>query len=366
MIHSMKEQYAYVQTGEEITLVRCWGAASLALPDTINGLPVTALADHIFAPEPSGKYLPGQIRIAAADVLGDEGSGLPDAPEKEGSGNAVKGNGAFCLPEGEPMATLAREIILPRYLREIGSYAFYGCRSLKRIVFPDTLKKLGSGTFTACNHIEELRFISYGPVSAGEMPELKCLREILGEIDYEVLVTAAACGQYGAADEKELVRLLFPGYYEDSIENTPARIIEVKFEGTGYQYRQCFGSGQIDLAAYDRLFYLASVQENPSTAVKLALGRLAVPTRLEETAAGDYLQYLRSRYMDCADSVIASPDRIELVQMLCRRKYFDRDLLEYWSERLVKAKDPQGAGLLTEYRRKDFPARKKSYSFDDL
>lgn len=333
----MKEQYAYVQTGEEITLVRCWGEPSLVLPDTIHGLPVTALADHIFAPEASRRYRPGQIRYASPDsALGDE-----DAPLS-----------------GEAAAGAVTQIVLPRYLREIGSYAFYGCRSLKRIVFPDTLQRLGSGIFTACNHIEELRFLV-------SLPETKlvCLREILGEIDYEVLVTAAAAEEESAVGEKEVLRLLFPGYYEDSIENTPARIIEVKFEGTGYKYRQCFRGGKIDIPAYDRLFYLASVQENPSTAVKLALARLLVPARLETAAAADYLQYLRTERACCADCVIASSDRIRLLAMLCRRKYFDRELLDYWEARMITVKDRQALSMLADFRRKEFPVQKKQYVF---
>ena len=406
--YKMKEEYAYIRIGEEITLVRCRGGAQLVLPDTIEGLPVTALADHIFAPEGSRKYPAGRVRFTGAA----EGPGAAEEPgntagkqkEEESIGDVRE----IYRPDAEAACGPAiEEIILPRHLRDIGSYAFYGCRSLKRIIFPAGLERLGSGIFTACNHLEELRFVFDAgdsipedsrsfPGEQSAVPTPACLREILGEIDYEVLISAAAeggdmIGSYAGnrdiweereqeerereeleqgqrergQQEQELWQLLFPGYYEDSIENTPARIIEIKFEGTGYAYRQCFREGHLDMAEYDKLFYLASVQENPSTAVRLALSRVAVPAGLEAKAREEYLQFLRREHAACADFVIASPDRIDYLIMLCRQKYFDRELLDYWEARMIAVKDRQALSVLADYRRKEFPVQKKRYSFDE-
>ena len=475
--YEMKEEYAYIRTGEEITLVRCRGGAQLVLPDMIEGLPVTALADHIFAPEGSRKYPAGRVRFTGAaegpgtagtDVLRDAVGEPGDAAGKQKEGESIGEVREIYRPDAEAACGSAiEEIILPRHLRDIGSYAFYGCRSLKRIIFPAGLERLGSGIFTACNHLEELRFIfdagdsmsSAGhsipdaghsmpgtshsmlgtghsmpgasrsmpgagqgnpvagrnlpdasrrisgdgysipdasrsipedsrnfPGELGAVPTPVCLREILGEIDYEVLISAAAegscrIGPHGGnrgiweereqgqpergQQEQELWQLLFPGYYEDSIENTPARIIEIKFEGTGYAYRQCFREGHLDMAEYDKLFYLASVQENPSTAVRLALSRVAVPAGLEAKAREEYLQFLRREHAACADCVIASPDRIDYLIMLCRQKYFNRELLDYWEARMIAVKDRQALSVLADYRRKEFPVQKKCYSFDE-
>lgn len=387
----MKEQYAYVRKDDEITLLRCWGGNSLALPAAIDGRSVTRLADHIFSAQPSRQYAGQKILMARRKALfgEDAQAGAPkpdDIRNDTGQPHRPAGSGlvvtepvgeAVSLTEGEPAAAeRIEQLILPANLREIGSYAFYGCRALKRLVLPQSLEKLGRGIFTACNHLEEIRFT----YTSSDPPLFSCLREILGEIEEEILVTCirTAAGEEVCADwdmdpvsrtdrregEKDQgFRLLFPGYIEESIENTPARIIEVKFEGMGYQYRQCFRNKEIDFARYDSLFYLASVQENPPTSVRLALNRLWVPTHLASKDAQIYVKFLREHAAVCADQVLDSPWRISLLQMLRGWDYFDRDLLDYWSMRCVQCRDPQAVSLLSQVQREKYPVKKKQYLF---
>lgn len=41
-------------------------------------------------------------------------------------------------------------------LEEIGTYAFYQCRSLRSVHFPDSLKTIGIGAFQECGHLTEV------------------------------------------------------------------------------------------------------------------------------------------------------------------------------------------------------------------
>ena len=322
----MAARYAYVRKGQEITILRCFGEGDIALlPDRIEGLPVTALADHIFAAEGSRKYPQEEIRYA--DALTGSRSSADDF-------------------HGKAVASETKEIRMPGMLREIGSYAFYGCRKLRRVTFPGTLAKLGSGIFTACNHIDEVRF--EGKIPGRDYPE--CLKEILGELDYEL--TVSLWGE---------ICLLFPGYYEESVENTPARIIEIHFEGAGYRYRQCFHQGLIDLHQYDSLFYSCTVQERPSTSVKLALGRICYPWQLEDSSREAYLDYLREEKTICADIVLQDDDPAVTVRRLCDAGYYTRDLLEYWIDRCGSAQNVQAVSRLMDYRRQHFPVKKKVF-----
>ena len=48
--------------------------------------------------------------------------------------------------------------------------------------------------------------------------------------------------------------LTFPEYYEESVENTPARITETHVHGCGHRYRYCFENTQLLFREYDSLF----------------------------------------------------------------------------------------------------------------
>ena len=332
-------KFAYIEHEDSVTVLRCYGTQTVVeLPKQIGGKDVRALADHIFAGSRSEEYPENQIRMSEEDL--PEAVTADDARLPE-----------ICFPE---------EVILPDTVRSIGSYAFYGCRTLHRLTIPSRLEKLGRGVFTACNHIVEIRFFEpvcgeTGCDTVKPADTLPCMRNILGELEYEVRLSLqiGKCLRW---------RLLFPGYYEESIENTPARIIEIKFEGTGYKYRQCIRGGQIDLIQYDSLFYLARVQERAPTAVQIAMLRLAFPAELKDVSRKEYLDFLKESESDCADFVLRSDDRLMWLQVLAGEHYFSREMLEKWMDRLAAVSDAGALSLLMDYRRREFPVRKKQFS----
>ena len=77
--------------------------------------------------------------------------------------------------------------------------------------------RMGSGVFTGCRLEKvEIDFMDGNK---------SCLKEILTEIRYQIIATL----RYQGTETK----ILFPEYYADAVENTPARIIMVPVESTG-------------------------------------------------------------------------------------------------------------------------------------
>ena len=343
----MSELFEFLPGEDGIIVVRCYGENDrIVIPDRIGGQPVKEAADHIFAAQRSRKYKKEELHLSQSGNWGYDSGASP--------GSSLE------LPE---QCTGLLEIRFGRFLRRVGSYAFYGCRKLERIVFPDTLSRLDSGIFTACNHLREIVFYAAQPETPpqqerSQQPETpKCLRNIVNEMDHEI--TVSVCDSAG----KEWVRLLYPGYYEDSIENTPARIIEVKYEGTGYKYRQSFRGNEIDYEMYDSWFYLAKVQEDIRTSMTIALNRLLFPHQLQRQAKESYLDFLRERYEACADHVLHDSQETDLIRMLIKNRYFTETTLAFWIGKSAALRHPQAVGMLMEERNKRFPVKKKTYDF---
>ena len=61
--------------------------------------------------------------------------------------------------------------------------------------------------------------------------------------------------------EEYEARLIFPEYFEDSVENTPARIVCIETHGCGHRYRYCFAGRVFQYRGYDELFPHVQVQE---------------------------------------------------------------------------------------------------------
>ena len=327
----MLEAIAYIQHQDAVAICRCFGSGEvLEVPGEIAGFPVTGLADHVFAAEASFKLRGERMFLAVQNELtGKWEPGTADTPDPA----AAMCAGGLC------------EIALPDSVESIGEYAFYGCRNLRRLYLPSNLSRLGGGLFVACNHLEEIHFRG----------EARCIRDVIGDLSYE---TEAVLEN---PDGSVHYRLLFPEYYEDSIENTPARIIEIKYEGTGYRYRQCFTGTQVDLARYDSLFYSASVQELSGTVQKMAFDRLCYPVMLSKDAQENYLAYLKehagetARFcMDRHSGSHAGKNASKLLQILCGYGYFDEDRLNLFLDTAGREGDPEAVSLLMDYRRTHF------------
>ena len=130
-------------------------------------------------------------------------------------------------------------------MKRLGRYAFYNCDGLKRLAFPSAIRDIGAGAFNGCRKIEELTV-------EADPREKSCLKEILSELNETVAVHYRERGEIGK--KTLLAELLFPAFYEEAVENTPARITETHVHGCGHRYRYCFENTQLLFREYDSLF----------------------------------------------------------------------------------------------------------------
>ena len=201
-----------------------------------------------------------------------------------------------------------------------------------------------------CGRIKQLVF----PVREGSFDNPQ-MREVLGDMNLETEVIATENG-------RKVMALYFPGYYEDSVENTPARIFIMHYEGTGFKYRQCFRNGKIDFDQYDSLFYEASVQETPETALRLAMDRLTWPVCLGSAAREKYLAFVLEEYRAAAP-IILSEERNAMLEIICGAENLTSNILDHFLETARQMRDAKSTGFLQETRRKRFPPKKKEYTF---
>ena len=238
-------EFEYDVKENEILLKRCYGTEErIEVPAQIEGMPVTVLAPYIFS---QARREPDQKTAIC--------------------GNQVK------------------EIVLPDTVREIGNYAFYGCYYLEALTLSHRTHDIAGGAFTGCRHLKNLTFRM-------EQAEGYCMKDVLSEVHYELKVKLV----YPNA----VCTLLFPEYYEEAVENTPARQLETQFHGSGYSYRQCFQDGVFQFGEYDRLFQEAQNLESEDFCIELAVTRLMEKTRLSQDAEGVYQSYLMEHRMSAA------------------------------------------------------------------
>ena len=177
------------------------------------------------------------------------------------------------------IGTRAESIVLPKTLKKIGRYAFYNCEELRQLAFSTAIRDLGAGLFTGCRKIRDLD-VWMGP------SQKSCLYVVLSELNQTLRVTLR--DQEG----KIQARLLIPEYFEESVENTPARIVNLEMHGCGHRYRYCFRKEQMPFAEYDALFPHVRVQEPPQIVSELAWYRLEYPAHLSEDGRIAYLEYI--------------------------------------------------------------------------
>lgn len=274
------------------------------LPETLGGLPVTGLAERLFA-----------------------GSGV-------------------------------QEIFLPRSLKQIGRYGFYNCMELRRLHLHSALTELGGGALNGCYAIQEL-FVHMD----GEEPP--ALRDFVTEINRRVTVHYLFPNHNGG--EQEIMRLIFPVYYDEAVENTPARITISNIHGSGQKYRYCFENRRIQLDRYDRIFVYETAEEDILAAAELALCRLRYPYRLSESAKEDYEKFIEKRLFDVLTGNLRDVDTMKwlIVHFLENRE--TPLLTENEMETLIFAASGQRlaelSAVLMEQKRRFFGRTQRKFDF---
>ncbi len=267
----------------------------LEVPEEIEGYPVTEIGPYAF----SASETPRRFLTEETARCREKDGGIfekTDAEKTEETQRAVKGDRLSAVS-------------LPDTVKAIGDYAFYGCGNLETISFTDSLERIGSGAFMGCGAVKELRFTRKreGAVS---------LCQMLSELRYALAVTIQ--------ERDGESRLVFPEYYEVSVENIPARIFETHVHGTGYRFRQCFRDGEIDYRAYDGLFRLAVSQEPAQVLTELALSRLRCPKGLSAEARNEYLSYFSAHVREVGEYLLKRDD-LDSIRLVAEEGGFGMD-----------------------------------------
>lgn len=323
----MRIHYKVREQGAEI--IRLFTEeASVWLPDDLDGLPVTEIASYAFSARKEGEdedVLVWEDCCEEERIFGDE---IP-------------------LACGDTIL----ELHLPPHVCRLGNYALYGCRNLRFFHATDRLLNMGSGAFTGCR-LSHVQIDFYDG-------EQSCLKEILTEIRYEIRADL----YYFREGCKEEARLLFPEYYADAVENTPARIVETHYYGSGGDYRECFYRRELDFEKYDGMFILSKARDEAGATADLALGRLLYPYKLGEKAKQTYQAYLRD-YMPELIIMWLSVDREDtaaIIEYCCREHLFTEETMEAAVFAASEHKQADIAGMLMDEQRRMGRARRKTF-----
>lgn len=252
-------KFIYEIQDSSIKIWRCFSyGKEIQIPDNLSGLPVAELAPYAFSAHMEEDKLKERIQSGRLLLSGeDKGPAL--------CGSRLKG------------------VHLPGTLKKIGAYAFYNCSGLEEFSFHGSLKDLGAGIFTGCHRVRQLTLTL-------DETEVSCLQEILMELNEELKLTV-----YRGSEE---ARLVFPEFYEEGVENTPARILMTQMHGSGMHFRNCFYEKQFDFRAYDKCFFRAKAQENIACVLELVLERLRFPVELGPEERASYEQYLKEHLQE--------------------------------------------------------------------
>lgn len=307
----------YEETLDGISVRRCYGLDGIVqIPDRIDGKPVTGLEGYLFSETVRGRGVPPH--------------------EYEG--------------EPELCGSQVKELVLPRYAKRIGAYAFYNCSGLRKLSCQSTVDDWGAGVFTGCTGIASL------DICVREEGK-SCFREILSELRQTLDV------DYRREDGTLLAKLVFPEYFEESVENTPARIIMREMHGCGHMYRYCFDGTRFDVGEYDRLFPHVTVQEKPELVTRLALYRLYWPWGLKEEAAKAYQDYIAAHAGDAAEGILKRGER-DILGLMARSGFMGRDGLGQMLDAASWGGNAADAALLMDIKHERFghvPLRARTF-----
>lgn len=320
------QKFAYEIVKDTVTIWRCFSQINVAdIPREIEGYPVTRIAPYAFSAHMNETELNDKKYTREED--------LP----------------ALC---GDVLS----EIHLPETVCQVGRYCFYNCSGLKRITFTDRLRDWGSGAFTGCHSIQNLQLYIYGDGRSG-------LKDILSELP-ELTVVDYYRVQEGGTEQ---ARLVFPEFYEEGIENTPARLINYTVHGSGMRFRNCFQQRVFSFFEYDSKFEYAGFQEDFPVVAAMAEGRLRYPMELSEVGKLRYEQFVCEQRTEFASYIIEKKDPEALnwlVRFLSGQSQIDEEarteLYQNMTEQALKIGFSEAVGILMDAGQ----GRKKRKSFE--
>lgn len=312
----------YQIKNENLVLTGCYGlAGELYLPDSLAGRKITEIAPYAFS----------------------------DRAEEEADYIWKSSDADFLLERHRICKEEVTAIRLPKEICEIGRYAFYRCRNLRKLILCDKLLDIGGGAFTGCRmKAVEIHFYN---------GERSCLKSILDEIRFAIRVKLCYQSTDGTI---KTAKILFPEHYEEAVENTPARMLETHHHGSGGFYRQCFFNRKLDFNKYDQLFWQAATKEHFDITAELAFSRLMYPLFLLEKHKNEYAGYLAGHIEDTAMYVVKK-EGFEEITYLDRNGLWTKNALDMALETAAQMQKTECLSRLMDIKRNIFPSGRKTF-----
>lgn len=304
--------YLYERNKTGICVNRVFGYDRIVeIPDTLNGFPVTELGAYIFS---------DHIEVSELNKKKETGTYCTE--------NGTEETPADDMPQAA--GNQVEEICLPRFLRKIGRYAFYNCFKLCRLKFCGEMKDLGAGALTGCHKMEQIT------VETDENGQ-SALRDFLTELPETLRVDMKTDGELG--------RFWFPEFFEEGVENTPARILENHVHGSGIRYRNSFVNKKLHTLEYDKLFPYAVAWEQERIVLNLALDRILYPMSMTGEAREKYLIYIKEHSQQ-AVALLGEKKEYEAMQNILKEIAPDRETTEKMLETAQSSGDSRWVSIL--------------------
>ena len=221
----------------------------------------------------------------------------------------------------------------------------YNCGCLKRLELYSTTLDWGTGVFTGCVNVKEL-------VIHADESVRSCLKEILAELKHTLTVTYDGAGK---------AVLIFPEFFEEAVENTPARIISTQTHGMGIQYRNAFRNTQVNLKEYDKLFDMGKYNIDSIDLAELAVARLRCPYELGEAERAAYAGWL-SENLETGAAYCLKREYPEDLRWLAETFVTEEGQMELLLREAERQDAPEIVSMLMDARHRRFPAKKKKFS----
>lgn len=304
--------FAYEKREHGICILRCYSSSgSVVIPKELDGCAVTEVNAYAFATE------------------------MEDEPVNSGDLPCICGD-------------KLEELYLPQTIQRLGRYIFYNCLQFRKLSCYSNLAYMGAGAFTGC---ENLSWLDMHCLDGNS-----CLRELLQDLKQKVTVEF-----YGAQGEV-FCQLVYPEFFEEAVENTPARIISTQTHGMGIQYRNAFRNTQVIFEEYDRLFMTGKYNVDLITAMEIALARLRFPYNLDisESARAEYVNWLREHLQETVWFLI-DQEKSEELRWLAESFVDTPTQMEMLLEEAKQSGQPQIVSLMMDIKYRRFPAKKKKF-----
>ena len=229
---------------------------------------------------------------------------------------------------------------LPATIDTLGRYAFYNCKNLRSMSLYDRVEDYYDGVIKQCQSLS-------GITLHQERDSFSVMKELLADNDRRLTFTVEPIG----------LRLTFPAYVYDFVEDVEARVLHHKIEGSGYPYRECVTRKGVDILAYDRLFSHV-ISDDYEAAIMVALNRLRYPVELEDAVKEQYEQYLEQNARIVLLKLIER-ECVEEIRYLCDACLITKDALEDGLYEAADKKLSAITAILMEYQRQNFTAHRQ-------